>query len=195
VSLVVIFGPPAVGKMAVGLELKDLTGLKLLHNHMAIELALEFFAFEDPMFTDLVGAIRRRIVEDVARSGMPGLILTYVWAFDDPRDRRQPEEFAAIFAAHGREAFFVELEASLQERLSRNTSALRLSHKPSKRDAPASRRRLLEAEAAHKLNSTTEFNGADNYLRIDNTQVSANDAAVRIRDRFALPRIIRPPTP
>lgn len=78
-----------------------------------------------------MGAIRRRIVEDVARSGLPGLILTYVWAFDDPRDRRQPEEFAAIFAGHGREAYFVELEASLEERLSRNTSALRLSHKPS----------------------------------------------------------------
>jgi hypothetical protein len=191
--LVVIFGPPAVGKMAVGLELRDLTGLKLLHNHMAIELALQFFAFDDPSFTGLVGAIRRRIVEDVARSALPGLILTYVWAFDDPRDRRQPEEFAAIFAGHVREAYFVELEASLEERLSRNTSARRLSNKPSKRDARASRARLLEAEAAHKLNSTTEFDGADNYLRINKTQVSAKEAAVLIRDRFALPRVVPPP--
>ena len=42
-KFVVIFGPPAVGKMTVGQELAKLTGLKLFHNHMTIELVLNFF--------------------------------------------------------------------------------------------------------------------------------------------------------
>jgi hypothetical protein len=36
VTLVIIFGPPAVGKMTVGLELERLTGFRLLHNHMTV---------------------------------------------------------------------------------------------------------------------------------------------------------------
>jgi hypothetical protein len=30
-TLVIIFGPPAVGKMAVGMELEHLTGFRLFH--------------------------------------------------------------------------------------------------------------------------------------------------------------------
>ena len=44
-TLVIIFGPPAVGKMTVGSELAKLTGLKLFHNHMTIEPLLELFEF------------------------------------------------------------------------------------------------------------------------------------------------------
>jgi shikimate kinase len=32
-NFIVIFGPPAVGKMTVGQELARLTGYKLFHNH------------------------------------------------------------------------------------------------------------------------------------------------------------------
>jgi hypothetical protein len=31
--LVIVFGPPAVGKMTVGLELERLTGFRLFHRH------------------------------------------------------------------------------------------------------------------------------------------------------------------
>ena len=37
-KLILIFGPQAVGKMTVGQELATLTGLKLFHNHMTIDL-------------------------------------------------------------------------------------------------------------------------------------------------------------
>ncbi len=35
--LVILFGPPAVGKMTVGYELEKLTGLRLFHNHMTVD--------------------------------------------------------------------------------------------------------------------------------------------------------------
>ncbi len=37
-NLIMIFGPQAVGKMTVGQELEKITGLKLFHNHMTIDL-------------------------------------------------------------------------------------------------------------------------------------------------------------
>ena len=36
-KLVVIIGNGAVGKMTVGQELANITGLRLFHNHMSIE--------------------------------------------------------------------------------------------------------------------------------------------------------------
>jgi len=74
---IIIFGPPAVGKMTVGTELARLTGFKLFHNHMTIDLVLTFFGFGTPQFS-LVGEFRRRIFEEVAASTLPGLIFTYV---------------------------------------------------------------------------------------------------------------------
>jgi hypothetical protein len=70
--------------MAVGLELSRLTGLKLLHNHMAIELALRFFPYGSSSFIKLVRDIRTSILEEVAASSGAGLILTLAWDFDDP---------------------------------------------------------------------------------------------------------------
>ena len=73
-KFIVIFGPPAVGKMTVGYELAKLTGFRLFHNHMTIELVLNFFDYEQPQFHTLVAEFRKRIFEEVAASDLTGLI-------------------------------------------------------------------------------------------------------------------------
>ena len=96
-KLVVIFGPPAVGKMTVGFELAKLTGLKLFHNHLTIELVFNFFDFSTPQFNNLVGEFRRRIFEEVAKSDLKGMIFTFVWAIDLEKEREYIEEFLRYF--------------------------------------------------------------------------------------------------
>jgi hypothetical protein len=184
-----IVGPPAVGKMTVGHELAARTGLRLFHNHHTIDLVLRFFEFGSPPFTRLVSEFRRRILEEVAASDLPGLIFTYVWAFDQPTDSASVERFAEIFRARGGRVLFVELEATQAERLRRNETEFRLAEKPSKRDLEASRRRLLENDAQYRLNSASEFDGRDDYLRIDTTALSAAETAELIIDRFGLTRV------
>jgi hypothetical protein len=68
-TFVVIFGPSAVGKMMVGQELARLTGYKLFHNHVTIDLVTEYFEFGTPPFSRLVREFRTRIVEEAAASG------------------------------------------------------------------------------------------------------------------------------
>jgi hypothetical protein len=191
VTLLFVFGPPAVGKMTVGHELAARTGLRLFHNHHTIDLVLRFFEFGSPPFTRLVSEFRRRILEEVAASDLPGLIFTYVWAFDQPTDSASVERFAEIFRARGGRVLFVELEATQAERLRRNETEFRLAEKPSKRDLEASRRRLLENDAQYRLNSASEFDGRDDYLRIDTTALSAAETAELIIDRFGLTRVER----
>lgn len=75
-TLVILCGPPAVGKMTVGMELSDLTGIPLFHNHASIEAVLPVFEFGTPAFNRLVGDFRCRMLLEVAESDLPGLIVT-----------------------------------------------------------------------------------------------------------------------
>jgi len=173
--------------MAVGHELARRTGFKLFHNHHTIDLALRFFPFGTPPFQRLVGEFRRRIFEEVAASSLPGLIFTYVWAFDDQSDEDAVAEYAAIFSARGGRVVYVELECELGERLRRNETEFRLAEKPFKRDVARSRQQLLELDAKYQLNSRGKYDGRPDYFRIDNTAMPAAVAAEKIVERFALP--------
>lgn len=184
-NFVIIFGPPAVGKMTVGAELQKLTGLKLFHNHMTIDLVLNFFDWGAPQFK-LVGEFRRRIFEEVAASDLPGLIFTYVWAFDQPGDKLYIDDCCALFRKHGARICFVELEADLDTRLARNRTEFRLQEKRPKRDVQHSESLMLKHEKEHQMNSSGGFYYPENYVRINNTNLPPQTVARTIAERFSL---------
>lgn len=186
-TLVVLIGPPAVGKMAVGRELERLTGLPLFHNHMTIELILPFFDFGTEPFNRLVGSFRRGIFEEVGASDGPGIIFTYVWAFDVPADLDYVEWLTGTFTRAGGRAVFAELTADLETRLARNGTPLRLREKPSKRDVEASNARLIEHDERFRFNSDGDF-PYDDHVLIDTTTVEPAEAAERIVEAFDLRR-------
>ena|SRR5581483_201654 len=164
-TLLVIFGPPAVGKMSVGREISDRTGYPLFHNHVAIEPVLKVFPYGAPAFSRLVSQFRRSVLDEAAASDLPGIIFTFVWGFDLPEDQALIDSYSALFTSRGGRVLFLELEAQLDERLRRNEDPRRLAEKPSKNDIEASRTNLLDWHVGHQLNSTTEFGGLENYLR------------------------------
>ncbi|MHA2007855.1 MAG: shikimate kinase [Promethearchaeota archaeon] len=185
-KFVVIIGPPAVGKMAVGIDLAKLTGFKLFHNHMSIDLVLNFFEYGTKKFNILNEEFRRRIFEEVATSKLSGLIFTFVAALNDVRDKNYLEMISDIFGTQGASIFYIELEADLDERLKRNKGKLRRDLKPSKRDMKRSEEGLLRLEKEHVMNSNDEypFFFQDNYLKINNTYVNAKEVAKQIIARF-----------
>lgn len=52
-KLIFIYGAPATGKLTVGRELAAQTGYKLHHNHMAVDLGLALFNYDNPEFLRL----------------------------------------------------------------------------------------------------------------------------------------------
>jgi hypothetical protein len=184
--LLLFVGPPAVGKMSVGQAIAERTGLRLFHNHISIELALRYFDYGTPAFRRIDSEIRRRILEEVAASDLPGLVFTFVWAFNPPADQAAVDEYATPFRKRGARVLFAELEADQAERLTRNECASRLAEKPSKRDLEASRRRLLEDDARYQLNSEGKFDDRRDYLRINNTLLMPGEVANRIIEHFNL---------
>lgn len=184
--LVILFGPPAVGKMAVGMELARTTGLRLFHNHMAIEPVLPLFPYGSPPFVRIVDGFRMAVFREVARSDLPGLIYTCLWDFDDPGAKASMDRLVAVFEETGSAVHFVELSAPLEIRLERNRTALRLSEKPSKRDVASSEARLLGNET-RRLNTSGDFPYPDRHLLLDTSTSSAVETSGRIVAELNLP--------
>lgn len=185
-KLVLICGPQAVGKMTVGQELAKITGLKLFHNHMTIDLVSNFFSYNTEEGKKLVHSFRMQIFEEVAKSNLEGLIFTYVMAYNMQEDWDYLEKVKDIFKKVNAEICYVELEASLEERLKRNRTENRIMNKPTKRDLEKSDRRLIEAEDKYRMNSYENEVKDKNYIRINNENKSAEEVAKIIKEKFNL---------
>ena len=185
-KFVLIFGPQAVGKMTVGFELEKLTDVRLYHNHESIETIIKFFEYGSPEFNGLIDVYRMELFRAVAASkGHPGMIFTYVWPFGKGPDAHI-EEIIGIFEEAGADIYFVELFAPLDVRLERNRHELRLQEKATKRDVEASEMRLRDSFRKHRLSTEEGEFTRPNYLRINNTDISAEDVAKQIKERFNL---------
>ena len=187
-KFVLITGPQAVGKMTVGQQLAKITGLKLFHNHETIELVRPLLPLDRAEGWALVTDLRKSVFRHFARSGQEGMIYTMVWAFNEPGDRAYVDEIFALWREECPEVeiYIVELEADLETRLARNRTENRLLHKPSKRDLEWSDADVRGSDEKYRLNSLPGEIADANYLRLDNTEMSAEEAAGAIKGRFGL---------
>ena len=182
-KLVIIIGDAAVGKMTVGQELMKITDLRLFHNHMTIEPVIEIFGKYDGKTTS---ELREVIFRNFAASGSYGMIFTYMMDFDMPSEWEYLEHVRSIFEPYGTEFYYVELIAPQEVRLQRNITENRLKNKASKRDLALSNQRLIDSDSRHRCVSYEGEIPFDNYLRIENTDIEAAEAARMIKERFGL---------
>ncbi len=182
-KLVMLIGNAAVGKMTVGQELMKITNLRLFHNHMTIEPVIDVFGYFDGNVTK---RLRQVYFEEFAKSHNYGMIFTFMWAFDMPSDWEYHDWVRGIFEPYGTEFYYVELVADKQTRLHRNATENRLAHKASKRDIDASNARLERDDSRYRLESLPGEIPFENYIKIDNTNLSPKVVAAMIKDRFNL---------
>lgn len=186
-NLVIIMGPPAVGKMTVGHALAKRTGYKLFHNHISIEVALQFFDFGTDGFQRISGTIRNTVFETVAQSDLPGLIFTYVWAFNKESELPYVQGLIDKWREQaGGGIYFLELTATEAARRIRNRHPDRLDAKPSKRDLAQSEALRLAHERKYQFNSEGEFPLMLPHMVIDNTSLSADEVARQFLATFDL---------
>ena len=181
----VIFGPPAVGKMTVGRAVCERTDFRLFLNHHTIEPLAAIFGMDSSPFRTLTGEFRRRVVEEAADARV-ALILTLVWNLGGIEDARWVSELVSPYAEAGLPVSFVELSADLETRLERNRGEDRLQAKPSKRDLAWSDAHLLEREGWVMNTDLTMTLAADDvlaahrHLRVDNRHSDPLTTAERI---------------
>jgi len=175
-KLLIIFGPPSVGKTTVGKKLEELTDFKLFHNHMVMDGIMHIFGVGTPAEDRLSKLVRTQIIEEAAESKM-NLIFTYVWNFGKEKGKTNIDIYKHAYESRGGQVLFVELTAPLNVRVERAAS---LERKQLKAHAPDAER-VAQLDALHNFTSPSLFFYPDTYTQIDTTNKLPSEIAEEIK--------------
>ena len=178
-----IIGAPASGKMTIGQELSRKTNTTLFYNHQAIDFALEIYQDYTEEMWEFVRGITFSFLGASARN-QRSVILTDVIDFSNQYQLLYLKQIQDLLDDYHQEILFVELETTLEERLRRNRTENRLKNKPLKRHIEISEREILETAETLQLNSQHQPNELYHYLKINNTNLSAEEVAKQIQDKM-----------
>lgn len=190
-SLIVLIGAQAVGKMTVGRALeKEIKG-KLLYNHQTIDIFSNFLGYTRQTF-QLSDQLRKMIfqafVSNRDTNPVEHLIFTVMIDFSSESDLTFLSDIADIFQTVGEPVYFVELVADIAVRRVRNGHAERLAAKPSKRDLTFSMEDLeISAEQYQLISSGKQL--AETFstvktLKIHNDDLAPDAVAQRVLAEF-----------
>jgi hypothetical protein len=171
---VLIYGPPAAGKLTVATRLAELHDLKVVDNHTSVDPALRLFSFGTPEFATLVEEIRVALIRAAASAGVD-IVSTLVYGHGV--DEAHVAKLSAATTSQGGVVQFVQLRPSDAVLEQRVTSPSRLPTNKV-RDVGTLRRMLAAWDV------TTPIHPDD--VRIDNSQMTVEDVCAVIDDRLLL---------
>lgn len=177
---IIITGPQAVGKMAVGMSLREKYNYRLFHNHMTIELVYDLYGSLEREYRSLVNKLREDVFLDVVEKDLDGFAFTYMWGFNLESEYIYINNLIERFESKNWTVTIVELEADVDTRLERNKSELRLREKKTKRNIEWSDNDLVRSMDKYRLNSNPGEITHPSYLRINNTNLEPDEVADQI---------------
>jgi hypothetical protein len=175
--LIFIYGLPATGKLTVAQELTSMTGYKLFHNHLVVDLLLSVFEFGSPPFVAMREEIWLSVFDQACRSKLPGLIFTFA-----PERTVRPQfidEALKVVSRAGGDIDFIELTCPLSELRTRVASPSRLRYG-----------KLGDLSLFEQLHADGAFDSSympKPRLTVDTSLCSAAAAAAQIAGALALP--------
>jgi tRNA uridine 5-carbamoylmethylation protein Kti12 len=177
VRVVYLYGPPGVGKLTVARELVALTGFRLLHNHLTVNLVSTLFPYGTADFTRLLRQSRLMMMEEAARANIDLVVTNVNTGSADQRAFIQ--SLTEVVAAGGGTTAFVQLACQRDVWLTRIASESRLvENKPTDPDLIL---RIFENKDPF---ARLPF---EPLLTLDTTHLSPADAAAQIVEHYALP--------
>ena len=112
-NLIFLFGLPGVGKLTVARELSNLTGFKLFHNHLTVDLVATLFEFGSESFINLREKIWLETFSEAINANFAGLIFTFAPEATVPEDF--PDKVKNLLEENGGNVIFVELKCDIEE--------------------------------------------------------------------------------
>lgn len=177
-KLLILFGPPSVGKTTVGKILESKSDFKLFHNHMVMDGVMHLFGVGTPVEDRLSRLIRENVIKEAGNEGI-NLIFTYVWNFGKDKGKINIESYKNIYESSGGKVIFVELVAPLSVRIKRATHPMRNIEK---KYAP-NQNRIVDLENTH------DFTSPDPFLYPNYTKINTENKTPEIIAEEILPLI------
>jgi len=174
-KLFFLYGLPGTGKLTIARELAELTGIKLFHNHLTVDLLLSVFEFGSAPFVELRERIWLSVFEEAA--ALPAMIFT----FNPENSVRQSfiQKTVETIESRRGEVFFVEVVCDPAELDRRMDTPERRNHK-----------KLVSLELFRKLQTEGVFDSPKMprpHLTLNSTRTSPHENAQMIAARFSLP--------
>lgn len=174
-KLIILYGPPAVGKLTTAKELAKITGFKIFHNHLSVDIAKSLYDFGEPKFWNLVKTIRELLIESAAKDNI-NTIFTFV--YDANEDNNLVKKYYKLVENNGGEVLLVQLITSPEILKNRVTQESRKVYKkmtsPKSLDKWLNKYKLFEKIPDHQS------------LVIDNTNLTPQEVAKEITNHFQL---------
>ena len=173
-KLVFLHGPPAVGKLTIARELAALTGFRLFHNHLTVDLVSSLFPFGSEPFILLREQIWLAAFGEAARNNV-----SLIFTFNPERTVRERfiQETIDVVEAAGGQVVFVELTCAEEELERRIEDA---SRKEFGKLASVEQYRSLQDAGAF------QFPKLPNGLSLDTTNLQPAESARLISEYVAL---------
>lgn len=179
-TLVILYGPPAVGKLTVGTELARLTGFKLFHNHLTIDAVRSLFERGTPPFKQTLRQIRVDLFETAAKHQLSGLVFTFVH-YNSPDQHAFFERAIERLRPYDGELLFVQLTCAVHERRQRVTNEDRSRHG-----------KINDLETFEHVQTTKTLDARVPFepnVTFDTTNTSPLQVAQQIQAHYHLPSI------
>lgn len=115
-KIIVLYGPPGVGKLTVAKQLARLTGYKIFHNQLTLDpvVAIVGFDFENKEAFDLVDKYRLEILGIAAKQRVPGVIFTTLYG-GTAGEERWFKQLVGRTKRYGAKVYFVQLMCDIDE--------------------------------------------------------------------------------
>lgn len=124
--LIILYGPPASGKLTVAQAIAKSNNYPLFHNHMVAYFASTLFAYGTDGYATFSEKLRTTAVDAVIKANLPGLIMTFAYGVETAggkRDNAVLKHIASRVTRAGGSVLFVRLtcdDASLLKRVGRS---------------------------------------------------------------------------
>ncbi len=174
-QVVVLYGPPGVGKLTVGQALAPKTGLRLFHVHQLADLVNTVFDTGTKEFADTFAYLWLWLFKKLLAVSKRGVIVTLVYGVQT-REGKKDDQFFSTIAQTADECradiFFIKLRCSDPELEKRAQSKSRL-----KFNKITDLRTLKKLRQKYRVD---DFIPGQDSTEIDTTKLSPGQAAAEI---------------
>lgn len=172
-KFLIMYGPPAVGKLTTAQELSKITGFKLFHNHLSVDIVKSLYEFGEPKFWVLVRTIRELLIKSAAEDKIDTI---FTLVYDAGEDDELVKKYIKIVEDNGGEVLLVQLTTTPEILKQRVSQESRKTFQ--KMTSPDSLEKWL---TKYRLFNTIPHRQS---LTIDNSSLSAQDVANQIVEHF-----------
>ncbi len=175
-QLIVLYGPPGVGKLTVSKELSKITGLETFHVHQVADLISSLFDTGTKEFAESFESVWFSLLEKLLDVNKEGVITTLIYGVQTLEGKKDDVFFSKVIATaenKNAEVFFVKLECSDEKLKERVASKGRESYKKL-----TDYKKVEEIRKKYKVDRKIPFTES---IVIDTTNLTPSEAALEIK--------------